>query len=119
MISQCSFIPDTIWLRGIENGVRHVTLRRNITEETVIHEDQEETIYQFEETDVYIPEREGMEGFITQNFGNLFELGLQQTEEKAKKEAKKVKAKQMVQEGTVVDDIQLLGQQITDLMLGV
>lgn len=119
MISQCNFMPDAIWLRELENEIRHITLRRNFTENVVIHEDLEETQYTFEETDVFIPNRENIHEFVTQNFGNLFDLGLQQMTENVKKEAKISQAKQMVQEGTVVDDIQLLGQQITNLMLGV
>jgi hypothetical protein len=119
MISQCNFIPETIWVRGIENGIRHITLRRNFTEETVIHEEIEEIMYIFEETDVFIPDRENINDFITQNFGNLFELGLQQMVEKSEKEVKVAKTKQIIQEGTLIDDVQLLGQQITNLMLGV
>jgi len=119
MISQCSFMPDTVWLREVENGVRHVTLRRNFTEEIILHEELEEKQYTFEEVDVFIPDRENIQEFITQNFGNLFDLGLQQMAEKSEREAKIAKAKQIIQEGTIVDDLQLLGQQLTDIILGV
>lgn len=119
MISQCSFSPDAIWVREVENGIRHITLRKNITQETITHEDTQEIIYQFEETELFIPDRENLTDFINENFGNLFDLGLQQTTDNATKDAKIMQAKQMIQDGSVVDNLQLLGQQITNIMLGV
>ena len=76
MTGYCSFIPDTIWIREVENGLRHVTLRRDATEETIIRQEGEETQYKFEETDIFIPDRDNIEDFVTSNFGNLFDQGL-------------------------------------------
>jgi len=76
MKGYCNFIPDTIWVRGTENGLRHITLRRDFTEETIIRQEGEETQYKFEETDVFIPDRDNIEDFVTNNFGNLFDQGL-------------------------------------------
>lgn len=76
---ESNLIPDAIWLRDIdENGTRRITLRRNFTEETGIGE---EPRIVFDEVDVVIKEQENMMEFITKNFGNLFELGLQQVAE--------------------------------------
>ena len=119
MIAYCNFIPDAAWVRETSNGLRHITLRRNFTEETVIRQEGTETQFRFEETDVFIPDRENLNEFVAENFGNLFDLGIQQTSENGEKETKIQRAKQIVQDGTVVDDLQLLGQQITDIMMGV
>jgi hypothetical protein len=119
MISECSFIPESIWVRESSNGIRHITLRRNVTEEIKISEGIEEKVYTFEETDVHIVDRDKLEDFVNENFGNLFDLGLQQTEEKTIKEEKIQKTKQGIETGQITDDIQILGQQITNLMLEV
>ena len=119
MIVHCSYIPDAVWIREVENGTRRITLRRNFTEEIMIREDGEEKQFRFEETDVFTPDRDNIIEFIDENFGNLFDLGLQQTNDNATKDAKVMQAKQMVQDGSVVDNLQLLGQQITNVMLGV
>ena len=118
MISYCNFIPESIWVRGVDNGIRHITLRRNFSEEIAIHGDLEEKQYMFEETDVYIPDRENLLEFINSNFGNLFDLGLQQTEENKIKREKIQKTKQIIESGQIIDDVQILGQQITNLFLG-
>jgi hypothetical protein len=119
MIAQCNFIPKSVWIREVKNGIRHITLRRNFAEETVFGECGERDIYTFETTDVYIPDRDNIEQFITENFGNLFDLGLQQTEEKNTKDKKVQKAKEVIESGQIIEDMQTLGQQITNIMLEV
>lgn len=120
MIAYCNFIPDAIWIRGLqENGDRHITLRRNFTEEITTREGKEEKQFMFEETDVFIPERDNIAEFINSNFGNLFKLGLQQTQTKTESDSKIQKTKQIINNGQVVDDLHTLGQQITAIMLGV
>lgn len=119
MISYCNFIPEAVWIRETENGIRHITLRRNFTEELKAFGEIEEKHYRYEETDVYIPDRENLQEFTVENFGNLFDLGLQQTEEEVERNYKLNRTKQMINEGSIVDDLQSLGQQITNIMLGV
>ena len=119
MIGYCNFIPDAIWVRETENGTRRITLRRNFTEETIIHQEADETQFRFDETDVFIPDRDNIQDFIANNFGNLFDLGIMQIDEKQTNDTKIQTAQQIVQTGTIVDDLQAMGQKITDLMLGV
>jgi hypothetical protein len=76
MTSNCSFIPDTIWIREVENGIRHITLRQNFVESTAINMGVSETQYTFEETNVFIPDRDNIEDFITNNFDDLFNQGI-------------------------------------------
>jgi len=77
MRSQSNVIQEAVWAREVENGIRHVTLRRNFTEETVIRQEGEETQFVYEETNVYIPDRDNIHEFVANNFGNLFDLGLE------------------------------------------
>lgn len=119
MIAQCSYIPEAIWIREITNGIRHITLRRNFTEEIETREGIDEKTYTFEETDVYIPDRENIEQFTNENFGNLFDLGLQQNDERAINDIKLQETERLIKTGQLVDDIQLIGQQLTDIMLEV
>ena len=76
MTSNCSFIPDTIWVREVENGIRHITLRQNFTESTVVNMGVSEISYTFNETNVFISDRDNIEDFITNNFDNLFSQGI-------------------------------------------
>jgi len=119
MIAYCNFIPDAVWIRELENGIRRITLRRNFTEEIIIKQGENEKQFRFEETDAYIPERDNIQEFITNNFGNLFDLGLIQVEEKEINEIKIRKANEIVNNGVLIDDLQDIGKQITNLMLGV
>jgi len=73
MISYCNYIPDVNWVREAENGIRHVTLRRNIVEQDVKNIDgTTEKRYQFEETDIYIPDRDNLVDYVNANFNQLF-----------------------------------------------
>lgn len=119
MMSKCNFIPDSVWIRECENGIRKITLRRNFTEEVIIHDGIQEKGYTFEETNVYVADRENIQEFVNENFGNLFDLGLQQTEQSAIIAEKIEKTRQAIQTGQIVEDMQTLGQQITNIMLGV
>ena len=120
MISRCNFIPDAVMIRDIsESGIRRVTLRRNFTEEMQNMEDINEVHYTYEEVDVLIPERDNMMDFINANFGNLFELGLVQTEEIKAREQNKSSTNKLIKDGSLTTELQLLGQQITTVMLEV
>jgi hypothetical protein len=99
--------------------MRKITLRRNFTEETVVHEDGEETQIVFEEADVLVCERNNMADFVASNYGNLFELGLMQMEQKAILEQNESATKKLITEGNLVNELQMLGQQITNVMLEV
>jgi hypothetical protein len=75
MKSQSNILQPTIWIRGLDNGIRHVTLRRNFEESTSTRED-EDIQYVFEETNVYVADRDNLEDYIESNFEILFEQGL-------------------------------------------
>lgn len=119
MKAQCNYIPDSIWIKEVENGIRHVTLRRNFSEEINIRYGENEKVYEYDESDVFIPERENIEQFINENFANLFELGLQQMEENASFEEKTNYTKNIIETGNLYDCIKIMGQQITNILLEV
>lgn len=116
MIAQCNYIPDAIWVRETENGLTKITLRRNFTEEMNVEGDK---YYTFEEVDIVIPYREDIVAFIEENFGNLFDLGLQQTEDSLQHESKILHTQQLIQTGKLAENMQLIGQQITNILLEV
>lgn len=76
MKSQSNIMQDKIWVRGVENGIRHITLRRNFIEKIVNHIEIQEKIYEYEETNIYIINRENIEDYVESNFNVLFEQGL-------------------------------------------
>jgi hypothetical protein len=120
MIAKCNFIPDAVYLREIsDSGVRRVTLRKNFTEEIHINDGVEETHYSYEEVDVLVQERDNMSAFINANFENLFELGITQMAENNLIEQNKLATSKLLQDGSLSTELQLLGQQITSVMLGV
>ena len=119
MTSQCGFSPDVVWIREEANGIRHITLRRNIVQQTVTQDGIQETVYTFEETDVFIPDRDNIQDYVNANFDSLFTLGLQQVADNETQDAKYQQTVQMIQEGTLADTLQTMGQQITNIMLGV
>jgi len=120
MLSRSNRIQDSIWLRELqENNMRRVTLRRNFTEETSIQDGVEETQFVFEEANVLIYERDNMQNFIETNFGNLFDLGLIQMQEKDIQKQNESDTKKLLNDGKLANELQVLGQQITNIMLGV
>ena len=119
MISRSNSVQDAIWLRNLnDSNMRRVTLRRNFTEETTMRDGIEDTQIVFEEVDVLIHERDNMISFIESNFGNIFDLGLMQMEENEIKTKNINETKAMIANGNISSEIKLLGQQITDVMLG-
>ena len=76
MIAYCNFIPDAVWVREAENGLSHITLRRNFVEvEKISNMDGTtgtEKQYQFEERDICIPDRPNLADYVSANFDQLF-----------------------------------------------
>jgi hypothetical protein len=80
---------------------------------------ENETHYSFEETDVLVPERDGMREFVDRNLGNLFELGIAQTQQNDLAEENRLATDKYIRDGSLPAELKMLGQQITALMLEV
>lgn len=76
MKAQCNYIPETTWIRELTNGVRHITLRKGFVEKQIQHEENVEIQYEYDETNIYIVDRDNIEEYIQNNFDILFEQGL-------------------------------------------
>lgn len=76
MKAQSNLMQDNIWIREVENGIRHITLRRNFEKKEVKHMEESEIIYEWDETDIYIVDRENILEYVTNNYNVLFEQGL-------------------------------------------
>ena len=85
MKSQSNIIQPTIWVRELKNGIRHITLRKNFNQITIqnnnsINNDTNdittETQYEYDETDIYISDRDNIEDYINANFDILFNKSL-------------------------------------------
>lgn len=72
MKSQSNYIPDVVWVREETNGIRHITLRRNFTEIA----DEDNTMYEYDEVEIYLVDRENIEEYVGNNFDTLFVAGL-------------------------------------------
>lgn len=119
MRTQCNYVPDTIWVRDIENNLRRITIRKNIEEDLIAHEDDNETMYSFDEVDVLIPDRYDIEQFANDNIDQLFELGIQQNAELNIYNKKLQETEHLIRTGQLVDDMKLIGQQLTNILLEV
>ena len=70
---QGSKYPDLIWIKTINNGLATVRLRKNITETT---DEEGNTIYEYDEVEVRLANRDNLTQYIENNFDAIFEQGL-------------------------------------------
>lgn len=81
MIVKSNVKPETIWVRkhDEETGNAIIRLRRNIVETQVALEgtDETETIFEYEETEVEIVDRENLQEYLESQFTALFDKGLE------------------------------------------
>ena len=80
---QSTIKKDPVWVRKIDNNNAHVTLRRNFEQTTETDEEgNEQTFWNYEETDVVIKNRKNLLKYINKNFETVW---LSNPEELAKK----------------------------------
>ncbi len=75
---QGSAYPERIWIRNKELGCVNVTLRDNVEEKQIEHDETTDTIYEYDEVTIKIVDRPNLEEYINTYFDALFEMGLQQ-----------------------------------------
>jgi hypothetical protein len=75
---QGSAYPERIWIRNKELGYVNVTLRDNVEEKQIEHDETTDTIYEYDEVTIKIVDRPNLEEYINTYFDALFEMGLQQ-----------------------------------------
>ena len=75
---QGSAYPESIWIRNKELGYVNVTLRDNVEEKQIEHDETTDTIYEYDEVTIKIVDRPNLEEYINTYFDALFEMGLQQ-----------------------------------------
>lgn len=72
-----SVYPESIQIKNYDNGMAKVLLRRNIIEENITNEDgSTDTIYQYEEVEVELANRNNLVQYIKDNFDVVFQAGL-------------------------------------------
>jgi hypothetical protein len=117
MIAYCNYIPDAIWVREVENGVRRVTLRKNFIEKDTANMDgSTEKQYQYDETDICIPDRDNIEDYVNANLDALFTQGIQQTVDNQISDTNKQKAKLLVDSGQISVDLDSLQSQVLTIL---
>jgi len=90
MKARSTVMPDAIWIRGFENGIRTINLTKNVSQEKEVNNDgSEQVFFEYDEITVKIQERDNLTQFITENFENLFLLGKQQKAETLIRQASK------------------------------
>lgn len=67
--------PNDYWIRKIELNNAIIRLRRNIEEKTIEHEGVQESIFEYDEVEITIPNRINLEAYIVEHFDELFEMG--------------------------------------------
>ena len=75
---QGSAYPENIWIRNKELDYVNVTLRDNVEEKQIEHDETTDTIYEYDEVTIKIVDRPNLEEYINTYFDALFEMGLQQ-----------------------------------------
>lgn len=78
MLVEGSVYPPKIQIVNYKKGDAIVKLRRNITEKEIENEDgSTDIIYEYEETEIILVNRNNLEGYIEDNFDMIFEAGLE------------------------------------------
>lgn len=72
---QSKIRPNDYWIRKIELNNAIIRLRRNIEEKTIEHEGVQESIFEYDEVEITIPNRINLETYIVEHFDELFEMG--------------------------------------------
>ena len=75
---QGSAYPESIWIRNKELDYVYITLRDNVEEKQIEHDETTDTIYEYDEVTIKIVDRPNLEEYINTYFDALFEMGLQQ-----------------------------------------
>ena len=75
---QGSAYPERIWIRNKELDYIYITLRDNVEEKQIEHDETTDTIYEYDEVTIKIVDRPNLEEYINTYFDALFEMGLQQ-----------------------------------------
>ncbi|MCF8009522.1 MAG: hypothetical protein K9K32_07120 [Halanaerobiales bacterium] len=71
--------PDSYEIKTIENGMAIVLLRKNISEKTIENEDgSTDTLYEYDEVEVELIERNNLESYIENNFDMIFQAGVEE-----------------------------------------
>lgn len=82
MLVEGSVYPPKIQIVNYKKGNAIVKLRRNITEKEIENEDgSTDIIYEYEETEIILVNRNNLEGYIEDNFDIIFEAGLKNENE--------------------------------------
>ena len=77
--AESKIYPDSIWLRKTETGKAYLRLRDNIEEvERETEDEEKETIYEYDEVEVVVANRQNLMDYVENNFSDLFELGKEQ-----------------------------------------
>lgn len=67
--------PSKFYIRKVNLGVAYVRLRKNVVEDL---DEEDNTIFDYDEVEVGISDRSNLNQFIEDNFEVLFEMGLQE-----------------------------------------
>lgn len=72
-----SSLPDSIWIQYVENGIAHIRLRKDIvaTQTTNANGDLQ-NIWEYDEIQMELSERDNLHDYIQENFELLYELAL-------------------------------------------
>jgi mevalonate kinase len=118
MIVQGSISPLQLWIRYIdENNNTVVRLVRNVIEKDVTDEIIKDTqkVYEYEEIEMSIPNRNNLEQYIIDNFDLLFEKGLSDYELKKQLEEKEKQIKDLIDNHKLLEVNQQLQSNINSL----
>ncbi len=75
MKTQSAVKPNDFSVRKRDKGQAYIRLRKNIEELTT---EEGDTLYSYDEVEVQIADRRGLEDYVDANFGDLFDLGIEQ-----------------------------------------
>lgn len=111
---QSTVRPSDFFIRKSHLGNVHLILRKNITElVTEVEGDEEDiqVIFNYDEVEVVISNRENLTEYVLDNFDSLYDLGVEQEKKKKNEEIDEVTGlkQELDLVKTVLDDIILNG----------
>ncbi len=77
MKTQSVVKPSDFSVRKRDKGQAYIRLRKNIEEFTT---EEGDTLYSYDEVEVQVADRRGLEDYVDANFDKLFDLGIEQGE---------------------------------------
>lgn len=88
-------LPEQIWVRNVQNGEGFVRLRQNIIQKPANISDEYQHIFEWDEVEIRIVDRDNLLGYVQKNFDELFMYGIAEEAKPKPKTAEELRDEQI------------------------